>query len=569
MSARVEDLSKPLGEGIIGETGVISPIEKLAIDLGRENIHCIGIPLGGTFGMVQQPNPTTGELEWVSKLPGAFDSDALRTFNTRIVEYDPRNLYLDMIEPQPPNPAEYHALVSRKSGAALSPLRLSRLSLPDIARERRLYESLIYPLDLGTGDHALELIATDRQGSQHYADLLLQELVSGKYPRGVRLDSSELVDEHSFAVFSAVNCGVVFPKILETAERIAGGIERTERGMTKDGVRKLERAFQGLTIFISMGSDQKRIAHAFYNTLAHLTGLTFVIISSNSSYGVLGGDAEVNLNAISTVAKAIDGNRLPRGVAYDVGDGLVSTDLLEKMKPEASTLQSAVLAADGKYYGSTFLAHHAKPMDQLDKESWYFDRTEPRIPDLLLYLSIDLHNFGDFIDEYFDLIPTAYNASGLAELLNSVAHVSVDNIPDKLPKGTKFIMLEGPGRANAPAYTIKAVRNAANQLEARTNGSVKPIFIVASECPFPYATEEYGASIVGTLKQKQEIAERVVNAKSLPAYMVRSIIALNIYKTKFLSDFGFPEDRDQLERLDAKQIQNWIDEYINAHKLPK
>lgn len=565
MSAAAENLKKPTSEMLVGEIGNISPIEKLAGDLEIEGVNCVGIPLGGTFGMVQGRNSATRELEWVSKLPGAFDSDAHREFNARVVEYDSRGQFLDMIEPQPPSPAVYHQLISSKNGVAFSPLNLSRLAHGEIAGEPRLYNSLLYPLSLGKGEHETELLVTDRLGSQHYADLLLQELVSGKYPRGVRLDSSELVDENSFAIFSAVNCGVVFPKILEAAERIAGGVERTERGITNGGVRKLEEAFQKITILISMGSDQKRIAHAFYNTLAYLTGLSFVIISSNSSYGVVDGDAETNLNNISTVARAINEGKLPRGVAYDVGDGLVSTDLLEKMKPEAATLQLPALAPDGKYYGATFLAYHAKPVDELSENSWYFDQSTPSVPDLLWYLSFHAHPTDN---EYFDLNPTAYNASQLAELLTSVTHVSVDSIPDRLPLGTRFILIEGPGRANAPAYTIRALRHTANQLDARTNGKVRPIFIVASECPFPFASEEYGASIVSALKQNEEYADRVVNARSLPPHIIRNLIALRLYKTVDLSRFGFPEERDELAKLDAKQIQTWVDEYISAHNLP-
>lgn len=567
MSAVPEILKNSNSEMFVGEIGDVSRIEKLAAELGTKGVNCVGIPLGGTFGMVQRKNSTTGESEWVSKLPGAFDSDTLQEFNARIVEYDPSELFLDMIEPQPPDPEVYHKSVSDRNGEALSPLRLSQLSFGDIAGETRVYHSLLYPLRLNLGDHPTELLAADRLGSQHYADLLLQELVSGKYPRGVRLDSSELVDESSFATFSAVNCGVVFPKILEAAERIAGEIERTERGITNEGVRKLEEAFQKMTILISMGSDQKRIAHAFYNTLAHLTGLSFVIISSNSSYGLAEGDAETNLNDIAIVTRAIHDGKFPRGVAYDVGDGLVSTDLLEKMKPEASTLQTPVLATDGKFYGATFLAYHARPVSEIGNYSWYFDQTSPQIPDLLLCLSFRPQPDVDL--EYFDLNPTAYKASQLAELLTSVTHVSVDSIPDRLPMGTRFILIEGPGRANAPAYTIRAIRNAANQLEARTNGEVRPIFIVASECPFPFATEEYGASIVSALKQDEEYADRVVNAKSLPSQVIRNLIALRLYKTVDLARFGFPEELDELTRLDAKQIQAWVDEYIFVHKLPR
>lgn len=566
MSGRIEDLRQSPNEAIIGEVGKISPIEKLAFELEREGVPCVGIPLGGTFGMVQRQNSVTNEMEWVSQLPGAYDSDAHNIFSARRIPYNLAELYLD-IEPHAPPPSIYDELLSRNNGSALSPLRLTHLTYEDIARERRLWQSLLYSKVLDDGEHAAELLATDRQGSMHYADLLFQELVSGKYPRGVRLDSSELVDEDSFAIFSAVNCGVVFPKIMDAAERITRGIERTEKGMTKEGVGKLEKAFQQMTILISMGSDQKRIAHAFYNTLAHLTGLSFVIISSNSSYGMAGGDAETNFNDLSTVARAISEGKLPRGVAYDVGDGLVSTDLLEKMKPEASTLQTPTLATDGKFYGVTFLSYFARPVSEIHNSPWYFGQTSPQIPDLLLYLSFHPHPEVD--SEYFDLNPTAYNASQLAELLTSVARVSVDNIPDKLPMGARFVLIEGPGRANAPAYAIRKLQQAANQLEARTNKKVNPIFIVASECPFPYATEEYGASIINALKQHGEYADRIVNAKSLPAYIIRSLIALRMYRTVFLSNFGFPDEHDELAQLDAREIQTWIDEYITAHKLPR
>src|SRR3989344_3374214 len=508
MSGRIEDLRKPSNETVIGEAGEISPIEQLALEFEREGVHCVGIPLGGTFGMVKRENPITKEVEWVSQLPGAYDSDAHKNFNARRIPYNLAELYLD-IEPHAPHPSIYDESLSRNNGRAFSPLRLTYLTYDDIAREGRLWQSLLYPQALDDGEHSAELLATDRQGSMHYTDLLFEELVSGKYPRGVRLDSSELVDEDSFAIFSAVNCGIVFPEILEAAERITGGIERTEKGLTRESVEKLEKAFQKMTVLISMGSDQKRIAHAFYNTLAHLTGLSFVIISSNSSYGVAGGDAETNLKDISTVTRAINEGKLPRGVAYDVGDGLVSTDLLEKMKPEASTLQTPMLATDGKFYGATFLAYHARPISEIHNSPWYFDKTSPQIPDLLLYLSFRPQP--DVDSEYFDLNPTAYNASQLAELLTSVTRVSVDNIPDKLPMGTRFVLIEGPGRANAPTYTIRKLQHAANQLEARTNGEVKPIFIVASECPFPFATEEYGASIVSHLKQSGEYVDRVVN----------------------------------------------------------
>lgn len=561
MSIASEDMRKPTSEKLVGELGDRSPIDNLAYDLRREGINCVGIPLGGTFGMVQD----TITREWVSKLEGAFDAEALDDFNRRLVSYEPDRFCLDLVEAPPAPLPRYDELLRWKMGLVRSPITSGRLSLQAIAQDGRLLRNLIYPRALSTGNYPLGLLAADDLGAIHYADLLLRELVLGNYPRGVRLDSSELVDERSMAVFSAVNCGVVFPRIIEAVIRLTGGIRSTERGILREDLDKVIQALPQLIAVITMGSDQKKIANSFYDILCYLTGLTIVVASSNSSYGIEGGDAEANLSDLSRVVRTIQEGRLPRGVAYDVGDGLVSTNLAEKIKPEASTLQTPVLAQDDKYYGVTFLAYHAKPVSSLGEAGWYFGPSTPQIPDLLWLLAY--HRLPTDDEESFDLNPTGYNAGELVEVFSSIQRVSVDTALDRLPQGTRFIIIEGPGRGNGPSHALRTILMSTNQIEARTNDAVRPIFIVTSECPFPFATEEYGTSILGNLRRTPGYEDRIVNGKSLSSFAVRNLLALQLFKISMLTHAGYL-DKENLLGITASTIQGWIDDYIKARNLP-
>jgi hypothetical protein len=320
-----------------------------------------------------------------------------------------------------------------------------------------------------------------------------------------------------------------------------------------------------MVVLISIGSDQKKVASSFYDIVGYKSGLTFVIVSSNSSYGVEGGDAETNLCNIPTVVQAINEGKLPRGTAYDVGDGLVSTNLVEKIKPGASDLQQAVNAPDGKYYAATFLAHHSIPISQIENlKNWFFNQSNPDIPSLPLCLA-HIPNPSD--PNYID--PNkATRASQLMEVFNSVQKLNIDNIvPDKFPQGTRFITIEAPGKANGPQFILRSIKKSVGQLEARTNNKTLPVFIVTSESPFPNVTDEYGASVISGLKRYRGYKDRVVNGRSLNAYTIRNLVTLLLIKAKVNSDFGILDAESEYFGVGAANIQNWIDDYVTARAL--
>jgi len=419
---------------------------------------------------------------------------------------------------------------------------------------------------LPQGEYPLGELAADDLGAYHYANLLLHEITSGIYPRGVRLDSSELVDRRSLAVFSAVVCGVIMPKILHFASELAGGVQKTERGFTKKDRAQLIDAFQRIISVITMGTDTEAEVNSFLDILAYLSGLTFVSTSSNSSFGVPGGDAEANLADVEKVTQAISDGYLLRGIAYKGGDGLVMTNVLHKTKPEAENSQVPILAEDERYYGATFIAQHARPISEISvSPGWFFQPSPPAIPDLPIVLS---HLPDPESEGYIDY-EAATIADQLMEVLNASQIFGIESaVPQYLRQGTRFIILEAPGRANGPLYELYPIIRAANQLEARTRDQTKPIFIVTSECLFPYATKDYGASVLYMLEQMSQYNDRVVNGRSLPAQSIRFLIAIHLIRAKVLSDFGNFKAEKEYFGVTAEKIQQWIDDYIRARNLP-
>lgn len=447
--------------------------------LSREGIPVADIPLGGTIAMVRN-----AEGKLVSRSEGCFTSEDIASFNNEIIPYDPATSGLDL---EPKTRPHAGVLLDRKLFSGKFQSEDLRLSMKERIQFRiraafARYAGLddLINFNLPKGLYKREALAADRKAGVVYSGELAHRLFTGDYPGGVQLDSSELYD--AGPVIAGVLAGYILPRMWKESR-----------------IRPLSE----MIFLLPVGTDRQREISAFLDCVAWQSGATFITAGANSPFGTKEGDAEQNLADLAHVARAVHAGLLPRGSAYSVADGFVLHGILQKMDPSGRGKRSAVQGPDGRWWGGTFLANTALPVDRLNLEPWPLAESQYKPEGFPLF-------------EQLDEINVVYTAICLARAFASVQIVNVNQIDTEPPVGVRIVVLEGAGEGNAPAQAVAAIREIEGAIRSRTNRLVLPVYIIASGAVIPFVGMEYEASLLGKL-EKGTLAERVMSARGLPS----------------------------------------------------
>ncbi len=534
------------------------------------------IPLGGTIAMQRGKG---GEL--IAGGEGCFGSNDLSVFNERVIYYKGRPSF----EPLNTSKSKYAATMAEAGYPANLNILYAR---PKTITERLPNNHVItFPMvkrQFPPGEYKLGQLLNDSTAVPFYTDFLSREITSGKYPNGVRLDSTQLYEKS--AVFAVVACSYIMPRI----SRI---LYEYSAKMTVP----LDKAMREAIFVVPVGTDRQVEVANFLDLISFYTGITFITVGANSPFedpeALANGiklDAKTNLESVDKVIEAIRSWRLSPGMTYSISDGLVMRNLVQKMRPDARGLLDPVRGKDGRYYGATFDAYFAVPVDKLPKFKSHSAYVKPKYDAGMLWsltpFEADPHPpapdefWAEMSEEEADFFRDAWGESGrnkmwrenaarksarFAEALEAIKRTDATDRQELLPLGTRAWIVEGAGDGNGPAQAVESIWYKTSEQRARSGGALRPLIIVSSECGFPHVGDDYAAGLYGALNQR---GLNVVKGGSVPPKTLELLSAMLIHRkiganVSYLNDEG--KSRVQIPPYEMEKV---LDFYGGSRMLP-
>lgn len=522
-------------EDLHGESGVRHALDEVVFHLhGTGIVEVDDIPLGGTIAMVW--NPDSGTYRTQSQ--GAFGTGEIQEFNSTRREYSGGSFIEPTLQTQQSSFSNisFFDFVQTSEG---------RLFLQNGSWSAPSSHTFLEP-----GNYRTAQLATpgDIAASSTYAYHLSLDLTSENFPLGVRLDSN---DVWARGVFPAVVCSYMIPAIDRKIKQWAQQFNKSEQAIKREAV-----------FIVPVGTDRQVEVNSFLDAVSFFTGLTFITVGANSSFGTPHGDAEVNIRSVERVTRALHEGKLRKGKAYAIADGMVLWNLIRKDHPEETGIRPAIKDIDGRYYGGTFQSYFADTLDQLDIRFSY-PEYEPLQYDPSLFFRLLPFGHQNLKRDQFRH-NAAEKSMNLAYAMGSVFRSDVQNIPLELPLGTRVWIIEGSGESNGPDYAIEQIQQACDRLAIRTGGHIRPLLVVTSSTGFPFVGKKYSA---GLHKGLLESNEKVVSGRTITPITLEILSALLLLPKMSRSVRLFPDNQAKYQ-LTAQELEDAINKYGLRRELP-